>query len=295
MTDRRLSDLHPAGFAAVPVALLLDPAAESADILVYAAIASDVNFKTGRSDPRRGTRRLRILERSGIRDLRTFRASRDRLRRLGYLSVTFRRGRAPIYELLPTTDAVIGRLQTDQAADLDAAPDASGARGGSRVGASTSPTPGASTSPTPQSSAEDVREDAGGTSRVGASTSPTLTESGVASLRQAVGRKAADDAIAEVEFRIAHPEVAGEVTTPDGLAREIGECYRGRCRKPDHSDLHGTAARDYHRGRRADFEQAERETTARARQQIAADLDDDLDSRRDRYRDGLARFEEAAS
>jgi hypothetical protein len=104
-------------------------------------------------------------------------------------------------------------------------------------------------------------------------------------LRKAVGRQWADLALEEVEARIAHGE---PVLSKPGLARELAECYRGNCRKPGHSELHGAEAVAYHAARRRDWAQEVRAKAARTRGPTSALADDDdLEERRRRQIDQL--------
>lgn len=289
MTEVGLGDLHPGGFAHCPMALIAHPEAKlPLDAAVYLAVASLVDFKTWRSHPVLGGRQVRLLERSGIKDPRALRRSLDRLLRLGFIAEARRPGRSSLFELLPTGPEVLDRLQADRNEDLAAAPEPSGGRGGSaRPPASTEGTPPASTEGTPpastegtfQNPSEPFRDSAGGTPRDPASTEGTLTDGQIANLRRAVGNDLAEDAIAEVRFRQRHPEVAGAVERPAGLARELAECYGGNCRTPRHGNLHGTAARDYHRGRRADYDQKDRADQNRLRTR-STDPDDSLEANR---------------
>jgi hypothetical protein len=285
-----LSARHPGGFAAVPLALLLNPDHRPLHVAVYAAVASVVDHQTGRTgEGPRAAHRARLLERAGLKDPHAIARALADLEGWGFLKVSRLRGAPAIYETIPTTADPVRSPRT-------------------RVVRSPRTRVVRSTCTVPQKGSEGS-EVAGGTTQgaepgtpqvvrpndtTGGTPTPAFTERDTARLHRAVGTKAAADAIAEVHFRIAHPEVAGPVERPAGLAREIGECYRGRCRKKEHGNLHGDAARDYHRGRRADFELKNR-AEGRRRRARTTDPDHDFEDERRRQLAALAAFEDAGA
>lgn len=108
-------------------------------------------------------------------------------------------------------------------------------------------------------------------------------------LRKAVGRRFADLAIEEVNARLTHGE---PVLSQWGLARQLAECYAGRCRDRSHSDLHGLEAIAYHAARRRDWEQEARGADARRRgATFTLPEDDPVEEVRRRQLEALARFD----
>jgi hypothetical protein len=94
---RRLSEWHLAGFGVVPIALMLDPEARSVHVATYAALASCLDFATGRG----AVYVCRIRERAGLGD-RTARSALDWLIDRRYVKREKRRGHPSVYTLMPT-------------------------------------------------------------------------------------------------------------------------------------------------------------------------------------------------
>ena len=280
------ASLHPSGYGVVPVALMRHSGADVHHRAVYAATASAIDFDTGAGE----VRLRRIAERSGMAEAAARRKLAD-LETWGFLRIIRVSGRANRYWLLPTP-CVTEHLQTEAAADRASTPEDSGRRGGTSSKGPTqhaqdpSPvnnlpeadlpdqapashaqgTPLSSTQETPLAHASDSSEALPelGPELAGATSThtPLIEINKTRSLRKAVGRQAADDATTEVTDRIQRGEA---VERRWALAREIGECYRGRCRNRSHAGLHGAEALTYHKARRADTAQEDRAQRAQGR------------------------------
>lgn len=119
-----LKELHPAGFAHIPVALLLRPEVQAGHILMYAAVTSVTPDRGGW----REVRLSRLEERSRLSP-RRFRPYLRDLIRWGYLAEEVRPGYPNRYLVLPTTD-VRDQLAQEEEEDLEARPDVAAHRGG---------------------------------------------------------------------------------------------------------------------------------------------------------------------
>ena len=270
--------LHPGGFGAVPVALMRQHNARDRHISTYAAVASCVGYRTGIAPDLRLTR---IAERARVSPRTAQRALED-LVLWGFLKITRAKGRPSRYILLPTIKAKAAE-ETERRADTIAAdPHVSGSTGGrpkkgcvtgaptlsstrsfrgaergrqnGRVVVSSATKGGVLSDTTPQSITQRVVQK---TARAPVTDQQVIAAHSVQQLRKAVGKRIANAAVEEVEFRMRHTEVAGRVRRPAALARTIADCYAGRCSR-NHSSLHGEEALRYHQARRADLAQERR-------------------------------------
>lgn len=270
--------LHPGGWGAVPIVLMRHHNAKTRHLATYAAVASCVSYRTGIAPYlhlRRIAERARVTRRTAQRAL-------EDLVLWGFLKISREKGRPSRYVLLPTTTAKAAE-ETERRADTIAAdPQVSGSTGGrpkkgcvtgaptlsstrSFTGAergrqnglvvvSSATKGGVLSDTTPQSITQRVVQK---TARAPVTDQPVITAQFVKQLRKAVGKRMANAAIEEVEFRMQHPEVASRVRRPATLARTIADCYAGRCSR-NHSSLHGEEALRYHQARRADIAQEHR-------------------------------------
>jgi hypothetical protein len=273
--------LYPDGFAVVPLALMKQAGKKAKHLAVFSALYS-LAYQEGALLVARDARNRRLCERAGV-SRNTLRLVLTDLEEWGYVDVRRRAGFPTTYVLLPVESDVSAALEVDRVEDRANHPEIAAVRGA------------ASGDDPPRDSEQGVEQRQPEAPRADLPYPPRSSDTGpapelralhktlqdasldggcdephplfndatrVKNLRKAVGRHAADAAIDEVAFRLEHPGAAGAVSEPWALARAIGECYAGRCRDDSHSELHGGSAKDYHRGRRADFAATERQRFA---------------------------------
>ena len=138
MTGRKLSNLHPGGFVAVPHALHQHPSTKPGHIAIYYAIVSCARW-VGTELIAKDARNRRIAERAGM-GLQASRRYVKELEAFGFLRIIERPGYSHRYVVLSTAPEAGAALKADEAADLKLRPDIAAHRGGRpRLGAEKPP------------------------------------------------------------------------------------------------------------------------------------------------------------
>ena len=128
MTGRKLSNLHPGGFVAVPHALHQHPSTKPGHIAIYYAIVSCARW-VGTELIAKDARNRRIAERAGM-GLQASRRYVKELEAFGFLRIIERPGYSHRYVVLSTAPEAGAALKADEAADLKLRPDIAAHRGG---------------------------------------------------------------------------------------------------------------------------------------------------------------------